>query len=103
MLCTATINFFNLAFNAIVVLFMSKELGLSPGVIGIVFSAGAVGALAGALSRRALGKRFGIGPTVIAGAVLFPAPLVVFALAGGPEWLVIGILIADRGARRASA
>ena len=92
-LCTATINFFNLAFNAIVVLFMSKELGLSPGVIGIVFSAGAVGALAGALIAPRAGKRFGIGPTVIAGAVLFPAPLVVFALAGGPEWLVIGILI----------
>src|SRR5919106_1186407 len=30
-LCTSTINFFNLAFSAIVVLFMSEELGLSPG------------------------------------------------------------------------
>ena len=93
-LCTATINFFNLAFNAIVVLFMSKELGLSPGLIGVVFSAGAVGALLGAIVAPIAGRRFGMGPTVVAGAVLFPAPLIGFALAGGTEWLVVAILIA---------
>jgi MFS family permease len=93
-LCTATINFFNLAFNAIVVLFMSRELGLGPGLIGVVFSAGAVGALLGAIVAPIAGRRLGIGTTVVAGAVLFPAPLVVFALASGPEWLVVGTLIA---------
>jgi MFS family permease len=94
-LCTATINLFNLAFNAIVVLYMSTELGLGPGLIGVVFSAGAVGALAGALVAPVAGRRLGIGPSVVAGAVLFPAPLVAFALAGGPEWLVVGTLIAS--------
>jgi MFS family permease len=96
-LCTTTINFFNLAFNAIVVLFMSQELGLSPGAIGIVFSAGAVGALVGALVAPRIGRRIGLGPTVVIGAVLFPAPLVVFPLAGGPEWVVIAALIAAEG------
>jgi MFS family permease len=93
-LCTSTINFFNLAFNAILVLFMSEELGLSPGLIGVVFSAGAVGALAGALVAPAVGRRLGIGPAVVAGAVLFPLPLVAFPLAGGPEWAVVATLIA---------
>jgi MFS family permease len=96
-LCTTTINFFNLAFNAIVVLFMSQELGLSPGAIGIVFSAGAVGALVGALLAPRIGRRIGLGPTVVIGAVLFPAPLIVFPLAGGPEWVVIAALIAAEG------
>jgi MFS family permease len=96
-LCTATINFFNLAFGAIVVLFMSRELGLSPGLIGLVFSAGAVGALVGALVAPRAGRRFGLGPTVVLGAVLFPAPLIGFALAGGPQWLVVGTLIAAEG------
>ena len=92
-LCTATINFFNLAFNAIVVLYMSRELGLSPGLIGIVFSAGAVGALIGAIVAPRVGRRLGLGPTIVVGAVLFPAPLVGFALASGPETLVIVTLI----------
>jgi MFS family permease len=96
-LCTTTINFFNLAFNAIVVLFMSEELGLSPGAIGIVFSAGAVGALLGALVAPIFGRRIGLGPTVVVGAVLFPAPLIAFPLAGGPEWLVVVTLIAAEG------
>ncbi len=93
-LCTTTINFFNLSFNAIVVLFMSEELGLSPGLIGIVFSAGAVGALGGALAAPGIGRRLGIGPAVVLGAVLFPAPLVAFPLATGPEWVVVVTLIA---------
>jgi MFS family permease len=92
-LCTATINFFNLAFSAIVVLYMSRELGLSPGLIGLVFSAGAVGALVGALVAPRVGRRLGLGPTVVVGAVLFPAPLIGFALASGPEPMVVGTLI----------
>jgi MFS family permease len=93
-LCTSTINFFNLAFSAIVVLFMSEELGLSPGLIGIVFSAGAVGAMAGALVAPKVARRIGMGPTVVLGALLFPAPLVAFPLAGGPEWVIVVTLIA---------
>jgi MFS family permease len=93
-LCTSTINFFNLAFNAIVVLFMSEALGLSPGLIGVVFSAGAVGALLGAFAAPVIGRRLGIGPAVVAGAVLFPAPLVGFAVVDGPEWVVVATLVA---------
>jgi predicted MFS family arabinose efflux permease len=96
-LCTATINFFNLAFNAIVVLYMSRELGLSAGVIGLVFSAGAVGALLGAIVAPRVGRRLGLGPTIVRGAVLFPAPLIGFALASGPEPLVVGTLILAEG------
>jgi MFS family permease len=96
-LCTSTINFFNLAFGAIVVLFMSEELGLSPGVIGLVFSAGAVGAMVGALVAPRVARRIGMGPTVVLGAFLFPAPLVAFPLAGGPEWAIVVTLIAAEG------
>jgi MFS family permease len=96
-LCTSTINFFNLAFGAIVVLFMSQELGLSPGAIGLVFSAGAVGAMAGALVAPRIARRIGMGPTVVLGAFLFPAPLVAFPLAGGPDWLIVVTLIAAEG------
>jgi MFS family permease len=96
--CTATINFFNLMFNAIVVLFMVEELGLSPGVIGIVLGVAAVGALAGAAVAPAVGRRIGIGRAVIVGSVLFPAPLIAFPFASGPEPAVIATLIAAEAA-----
>jgi MFS family permease len=92
--CTSTINFFNLAFNAIVVLYMSRELGLSAGLIGAVLSAGAVGALAGAVAAPRLERRIGIGPAIVAGAVLFPAPLLLFPAARGPQWAVAALLVA---------
>jgi MFS family permease len=92
--CTSTINFFNLMFNAIVVLFMVEELGLSPGLIGFVLGVAAVGALVGAAVAPAIGRRLGIGPAVVLGSVLFPAPLIAFPLAAGSEQIVVGILIA---------
>jgi MFS family permease len=92
--CTSTINFFNLAFSAIVVLFMVEELGLSAAVIGLVFSAGAVGGVIGAVVAPWVGRRLGIGPAIVLGAILFPAPLIAFPLAGGPEPVVVATLIA---------
>jgi MFS family permease len=82
--CTATSNFFfSLAFSIFIV-FAIRELGLSPGLLGIVFSVGAVGSLAAAFTATRLSGRFGIGPTTIA-VVLLQGPtmlLVAFAPAG---------------------
>lgn len=90
--CVTTINFFNFAFAALVVLFMSRDLGLSPTAIGAVLGAGAVGALVGASVGPAIGRRIGMGPAMMLGAVLFPTPLLLFPLAGGPEELVLAML-----------
>jgi predicted MFS family arabinose efflux permease len=100
--CSATINLFNLAFYAIVVLFMAKELDLSAGAIGLILGVGAVGGLAGTAVAPAIGRRIGIGPAVMVGAVLFPLPLLLFPLASGPEpvvWamLMVGEFLAGAG------
>jgi MFS family permease len=92
--CFATINLFNLGFGAIVVLFMARELGLSAGAIGVILGTAAVGALVGAWIAPAVGRRLGMGPALMLGAVLFPAPYLVFPLAAGPEPLVWATLIA---------
>jgi MFS family permease len=64
--CTATSNFFfSLAFSVYIV-FAVRELGLSAGVIGIVFSVGASGSLLAAVTATRISRRFGIGPTTIA-------------------------------------
>jgi MFS family permease len=92
--CATTLNFFTFGAQAVLILFMSSKLGLSPGVIGAVFSGGAVGALLGAAVAARVGARIGYGPTVILGSVLFPAPIALFALATGPEPVVIAMCVA---------
>ena len=92
--CAATVNFFNLAFGAIVVLFLADELGLSPATIGFALGAGAVGGLVGAAAAPAVGRRIGLGPAIVLGAVLFPAPLLLFPLAAGPEPVVVAMIVA---------
>ncbi|GIU95686.1 MAG: MFS transporter [Gaiellaceae bacterium] len=82
--CTASSNFFSSLAFAIVLVFFVRELGLSAGVIGAIFSIGAAGSLIAALTARRIAGRFGIGPTSIAMAALFGPSflLVAFAPAG---------------------
>ena len=81
--CTATSNlFFSVGFSVYLV-FAVRELGLSPGLIGVVFSIGAAGSLVAAFTAMRISRRFGIGPTTIAVAILTgPAFL---AVAFAPE------------------
>jgi MFS family permease len=91
--CVATINLFNFVFWAIFVLFATKELGVSPGVLGLALGAGAVGGIVGALVAVRLERLIGIGLAYTVGAVLFPLPLVLVPLATGSD-LVIAIMLA---------
>jgi MFS family permease len=90
--CCATVNLFNLGFNAIVVLFMARELDLSAATIGFVLGGAAVGGLLGAAIAPAVGRRLGMGPAIVLGSVLFPLPLLLFPLAAGPEPLVLALV-----------
>lgn len=88
----ATLNFFNFAFAAIFILYATRELGVSAGTLGIVLGAGALGGIAGAVIAGRLGRRIGLGPAFVLGMVLFPAPLLLVPLAGGPKGLVLVLL-----------
>ena len=63
--CGATFQFFGWAFLAVYVLYMTQDLGLGPGAVGSVFALGGIGALIGALIAEPLGRRFGVGPTIV--------------------------------------
>jgi MFS family permease len=91
---TATINLFQLAYSALAVLYIVGQLRVTPGVLGLVLGAGSVGALIGSVLAGRLARRAGIGPAFVIGCVLFPAPLVLTPLAGGPMPLVLAMLFA---------
>ncbi len=76
--CTATSNLFSSLAFSIFLVFAVRELELSAGVIGIVFSVGAAGSLLGAFTAQRISRRFGIGPTSIVMAAVF-----------GPSFLLV--------------
>lgn len=91
--CATTVNFFTfLTGTGLTVLFADRELGLSAGIIGLVFGVGATGALLGAVIAPAVSRWIGVGRSIAIGAVLFPAPLAVAAAAHGPLWARAGVL-----------
>jgi MFS family permease len=99
LLATATINLFNFVFHALFILYAVRSLNVRPATLGIVLGAGAVGGLIGSVVTSRLGRRIGIGPTYILGCIVFPVPLVLVPLAGGPYWLILAMLfLAEFGA-----
>jgi MFS family permease len=96
LLSGATINFFNLAFQPMFILYATRTLEIRPGTLGVVLGSGAVGSVLGALVTRRLARRLGIGPAFILGCLLFTAPLVLVPLAGGPRPLLLALLFGAR-------
>jgi MFS family permease len=89
---TATINFFNFAFFALFILYATRYLHVRPGLLGAVLGAGAVGGLIGSMLTSRISRRIGIGPAFLLGCILFPAPIVLVPLAGGPKPVVLALL-----------
>ena len=66
---TALLFFANGVFEAVQLLYLSRWLGLPPGVVGVVFGVGNVGFVLGALTVRRLSGRLGIGTTLVVAAL----------------------------------
>jgi MFS family permease len=98
LLATATVNFFNFVFWALFVLYATRTLGVTSGTLGLVLGAGAVGGLIGSAIATPLTRLIGIGPTLVLGCVLFPAPFLLVPLARGSDPVVLGCLfVAELG------
>jgi MFS family permease len=94
LLASTTLNLFNYMFEALFILYATTELKVSAGTLGIVIGVGATGGLLGAVITGPLTRRFGIGPTLVASYVIFPAPLILVPFATGPHLVVLGMLLA---------
>lgn len=90
--CTTTVNYFSFVFSALLVLFASRTLGLPSALLGLALGAGAVGGLLGAVVAPRLSARIGVGRSIVAGAIVFPASISLVAVADGPLWARVGLL-----------
>lgn len=87
-----TVNFFSFVGATLLVLFASRELGLSAGLIGVAFGVGAGGGLLAALVAPRLSRRYGAGRVTIAGSVVFPLAMGIVVFADGPTWTKVAVL-----------
>jgi len=88
---------------AVLILFATRELGLSAGAIGLAFVFGGAGCVLASASAERLSARFGIGPVIVHGLILSAFGWQAYGLIGGPPWLAglllgMAMLVFDCGA-----
>jgi MFS family permease len=88
---------------AVLILFATRELGLSAGAIGMAFVFGGAGCVLASASAERLSARFGIGPVIVHGLILSAFGWQAYGLIGGPPWLAglllgMAMLVFDFGA-----
>jgi MFS family permease len=94
LMAVAVVNFFNLMFNALYLLYAVRVLHIRPGALGLLLGVAAVGGLLGALVTKRIAARIGVGWAYTAGSLLFTAPLMLWLLARGDMALVLALLFA---------
>jgi MFS family permease len=93
LISASIINFFDFIFLALYVLYATRYLHIVPGLLGVVLGIGAVGGVIGALVTQRLADRIGVGRSYALGALLFVAPIGLWASATGPKPVIIAMLV----------
>jgi Na+/melibiose symporter-like transporter len=90
----ATAAFFLGFPGSLYILFVIRELGLKPALLGVIISAGGAAGVAGALLAEGLAQRFGCGRTLIGAALSIGAASMLVPLAHGSTAAKAAFLIA---------
>jgi MFS family permease len=80
----------------VLMLFFAKDLGLEAGVIGALVAVAGVAGVVGALVAAPFTAWAGHGRTFLAGTLIASLAGIVLALAGGPAWLVLVVVVASQ-------
>lgn len=77
-------------------IFVSRDLGLPTGELGMIFALGGLGALLGAVLAPWLGRRFGAGRTMAMSLATLAVGAACIPMASGLGWMAIGWLAAHQ-------
>ncbi|TMD11493.1 MAG: MFS transporter [Chloroflexi bacterium] len=91
-LCGGVSNLFLFMQTAVLLLYFSRELHLSPAVIGAVQTMVGVGSVLGAIAAGRLARALGLGRTVIGAQAVIGLGCGLLPLAGGPRLLQTTLL-----------
>jgi MFS family permease len=98
--CTATSNLFSGVTNAVVLLFMTRQLGFSGGKIGVIFAVGGLGAVVGSVIAPRMARQLGVGKAILGAIVFGQLGPVLFAIADGslaPAVIALGAAVMGAG------
>jgi predicted MFS family arabinose efflux permease len=76
-----TLNFAGQVGYAIYLVFLVRELGLSPGAIGLTVAIGGIGTVVGAASAQGIARKLGVGPALMAACGTFTVATLLVAIA----------------------
>jgi len=91
--CTGTSNLFSNAIFAVYVLYVTRQLGLGPALLGLILAAAGPGALLGSLIAGRVASRFGLGATIIGASLVGEVANLMVPLATGPTVVLAGTLM----------
>jgi Na+/melibiose symporter-like transporter len=77
-------------------IFVTRDLGLPTGQLGVIAALGGLGAVAGALLAPRLGRRLGAGNTMALGLALYALGTACIPLAQGAGWAAVAFLVAHQ-------
>ncbi|MDQ5825602.1 MAG: MFS transporter [Chloroflexota bacterium] len=86
-------NFVLAVHTTLRILYATRELGLEPALLGLIFALGGVGGLPAALLVGRVTRRFGVGPTIVAADLIMGVGGLLFPIAVGPLPFVVGVLV----------
>ena len=82
----------NALIDSVGLLYLVRQLDLTPGLIGLVFSIAGIGWLVGASLAKQTTRRVGLGRSAAIGVFLMTAGDVIIPLAGGPPTAVLALV-----------
>jgi MFS family permease len=91
--CTLSREFFGGIYGPLVVLYMARDLGFAPGVLGTIWAVGGISSLFGAVAAEPANRRIGIGPAMIVGLFLYSLAMFLVPLAQGATLIAALLLI----------
>lgn len=79
--------------GSVILVYANRTLGLSPGVMGLVFAVGGVTSFAGTVAASTMTRRFGAGRALVLASVLGALASFTLPAARGPEGVAIAFLV----------
>jgi len=88
-LCSAVVTFFLSFFAPLYVLFAVRDLGIQPGLLGVIVGLGGISALIGAQLAAWAGQRFPLRSLLIGTLLIYGLVICFIPLAQGPLWTAV--------------
>lgn len=85
-------RFFGNAVGALLVLYATRDLGITPAELGLIFGIGGAGSFLGALLATPTASRLGLGPVLLAAALLGALSRLVIPIAGDVTGAGVAVL-----------